>query len=434
MKYYCIGIKGAGMSTLACILHDLGNEVSGYDDSKEKKFTEEGLNKRNIKIFHEANELDKNTIVTFSKAFSEDHPEIKRVKKLGLKIMDYNKIIGKLTKKFNTIGISGTHGKTTTSFMLTEIFENTIGCNYFVGDGTGFANPDNENFILEADEFNKHFLAYYPTTAVITNIELDHVESYTGLKDIIRSFKTYGNRAKTIIACGDDKNIRSIKFKTKPEYYGFKSNNHLVARNIILGENGSSFDVYYKNEYFDHYDLKIYGEHMIQNALATILVSMKYGIKKKDIKKSLENYKGAKRRFKEERINNKIVIDDYAHHPTEISATIKAAKQKYPNKEVIAIFLPNTYSRTEALLDDFVSSLSTADKAYIMDIYSDRERQSDYPNVSSDIMIERIPNAEKIEIKSVKKLLDHDSAVYCFMSCTSIYIIMNKFKEILKEK
>lgn len=434
MKYYCIGIKGAGMSTLACILHDLGNEVSGYDDSKEKKFTEEGLNKRNIKIFHEANELDKNTIVTFSKAFSEDHPEIKRVKKLGLKIMDYNKIIGKLTKKFNTIGISGTHGKTTTSFMLTEIFENTIGCNYFVGDGTGFANPDNENFILEADEFNKHFLAYYPTTAVITNIELDHVESYTGLKDIIRSFKTYGNRAKTIIACGDDKNIRSIKFKTKPEYYGFKSNNHLVARNIILGENGSSFDVYYKNEYFDHYDLKIYGEHMIQNALATILVSMKYGIKKKDIKKSLENYKGAKRRFKEERINNKIVIDDYAHHPTEISATIKAAKQKYPNKEVIAIFLPNTYSRTEALLDDFVSSLSTADKAYIMDIYSDRERRSDYPNVSSDIMIERIPNAEKIEIKSVKKLLDHDSAVYCFMSCTSIYIIMNKFKEILKEK
>ena len=434
MKYYCIGIKGAGMSTLACILHDLGNEVSGYDDSKEKKFTEEGLNKRNIKIFHEANELDKNTIVTFSKAFSEDHPEIKRVKKLGLKIMDYNKIIGKLTKKFNTIGISGTHGKTTTSFMLTEIFENTIGCNYFVGDGTGFANPDNENFILEADEFNKHFLAYYPTTAVITNIELDHVESYTGLKDIIRSFKTYGNRAKTIIACGDDKNIRSIKFKTKPEYYGFKSNNHLVARNIILGENGSLFDVYYKNEYFDHYDLKIYGEHMIQNALATILVSMKYGIKKKDIKKSLENYKGAKRRFKEERINNKIVIDDYAHHPTEISATIKAAKQKYPNKEVIAIFLPNTYSRTEALLDDFVSSLSTADKAYIMDIYSDRERQSDYPNVSSDIMIERIPNAEKIEIKSVKKLLDHDSAVYCFMSCTSIYIIMNKFKEILKEK
>lgn len=434
MKYYCIGIKGAGMSTLACILHDLGNEVSGYDDSKEKKFTEEGLNKRNIKIFHEANELDKNTIVTFSKAFSEDHPEIKRVKKLGLKIMDYNKIIGKLTKKFNTIGISGTHGKTTTSFMLTEIFENTIGCNYFVGDGTGFANPDNENFILEADEFNKHFLAYYPTTAVITNIELDHVESYSGLKDIIRSFKTYGNRAKTIIACGDDQNIRSIKFKTRPEYYGFKSNNHLVARNVILGENGSSFDVYYKNEYFDHYDLKIYGEHMIQNALATILVSMKYGIKKKDIKKSLENYKGAKRRFKEERINNKIVIDDYAHHPTEISATIKAAKQKYPNKEVIAIFLPNTYSRTEALLDDFVSSLSTADKAYIMDIYSDRERQNDYPNVSSDIMIERIPNAEKIEIKSVKKLLDHDSAVYCFMSCTSIYIIMNKFKEILKEK
>ncbi len=422
------------MSTLACILHDLGNTVSGYDDSKEKKFTEEGLNKRGIKIFNEPHELAKDTIVTYSRAFKEDHPEIIRVKKLGLKVAEYNKLIGKLTKKFNTIGVSGTHGKTTTSFMLTEVFEKTVGCNYFVGDGTGFANPENENFILEADEFNKHFLAYHPTTAVITNIELDHVESYDGLKDIIRSFRTYGNRAKKIIACGDDKNIRSIKFKTRPEYYGFKSNNHLIARNIILGEEGSSFDVYYKGEYYDHYDLKIYGEHMILNALATILVSMKYNVNKKDIKKSLESYKGAKRRFKEEKINNKIIIDDYAHHPTEITATIKAAKQKYPNKEVIAIFLPNTYSRTEALLDDFVDSLNTADKAYIMDIYSDREKQSDYPNVSSDSLIKRVPNAEKIEIKSVKKLLNHSSAVYCFMSCTSIYIIMNKFKDILRDK
>lgn len=434
MKYYCIGIKGAGMSTLACILKDLGNTVSGYDDSKEPKFTEEGLNKRNIIIHYEATKLDNDTIVTYSKAFKEDHPEIQRIKKLGLKIKEYNQIIGDITEKFNTIGISGTHGKTTTSFLLSEILGNTVGCNYFVGDGTGFANPNNKIFVLEADEYNKHFLAYHPTTAVITNIELDHVESYNGIKDIVKSFKIYGNKAKTIIACGDDSNIRSIKFKTKPLYYGFNNNNDLVAKNIILGEKGVSFDAYFNGKFYDHYNLSMYGEHMILNSLAAILVSEKYGINKEDIKKHLSNFKGAKRRFKEEKINNQIIIDDYAHHPTEIIATLDAAKQKYPNKEIVAIFLPNTYSRTEALLEDFISSLSKANKAYIMDIYSDREKQDQYPKINSDLIIKKVPNSEKIDIKSVSKLLNHHNAVFCFMSCTNIYLIMNKFKDILKKK
>jgi len=251
MKYYCIGIKGAGMSTLANILHDLGNEVTGYDDVKEYKFTMEGLEKRNIEIFYDEHEIDKDTIVTYSKAFSSDHKEIKRVKELGLTIKDYNEVVGDITKMFTTIGVCGTHGKTTTSLMISNIFNNTLGCNYFVGDGTGHASKDNKFFVIESDEYNKHFLAYYPTIAVITNVELDHVECYPGgIEEIRETFKIFGNKANVVIACGDDANIRMIDFSSDTIYYGFDEDNDIVAKNVILDENGSKFDCYINNELY----------------------------------------------------------------------------------------------------------------------------------------------------------------------------------------
>ena len=431
MKYYCIGIKGAGMSTLANILSDLGNDVSGYDDSTYYKYTEEGLNKRNIKIYGPNNicNLDKDTIVTYSKAFSLDHPEIKRVKDLGLTIKEYNSVVGDITKMFDTIAISGTHGKTTTSLLLSNILSNTIGCNYFVGDGTGYANKDNKLFVIEADEFNRHFLAYYPKIAVITNIELDHTECYRDIDDIIQTFKTFSNKAELIVACGDDKNIRKINFEKEVIYYGFNENNDVVAKNIILDENGSSFDVYINNQLFDSYKLPLFGKHMILNALSCIVIANKYSVDKGLIKKYLNEFKGAKRRFKEDIINGYTIIDDYAHHPTEIEATIDAARQKYKDKKIIAIFLPNTYSRTEALKDDFIRVLKKADKAYIMDIHSDREDQSDYPQVSSDMLRKEVPNSERVSIDDVDKLLNHKDDVLCFMSCGNIYLILEEFKK-----
>ncbi len=432
MKYYCIGIKGSGMSTLAGLLYDLGNEVSGYDDSKEHKFTEEGLVKRGIPIYYEAHEMDPDTIVTFSRAFREDHKEIVRMKELGLTIKNYNEVIGDITKMFDTVGVSGTHGKTTTSLLISHIINSTIGCNYFVGDGTSHAAKENNIFVIESDEYNKHFLAYHPSIAIITNIELDHVECYNGLEDIINTFKTFGNKSNLVVACGDDKNIRKIKFDKKAIYYGFDDNNDVVAKNVELTKEGSNFDVYMNGEFYHHFELPLFGRHMILNALASIIVCNNYGISKEHIHDYMKDFKGAKRRFKEEAIGNIVTIDDYAHHPTEIKVTLEAARQKYPDKEIVAIFLPNTYSRTEALMDEFVEVLKLADKAYIMDIHCDREQSSDYPGVSSDTLIERVPNSEKVSLEDAEKLLKHKNSVMCFMSCTNIYVLLDKYKELLK--
>lgn len=432
MKYYCIGIKGSGMSTLAGLLYDLGNEVSGYDDSKEHKFTEEGLIKRGIPIYYEAHEMDPDTIVTFSRAFREDHKEIVRMRELGLTIKNYNEVIGDITKMFDTVGVSGTHGKTTTSLLISHIINSTIGCNYFVGDGTSHAAKENNIFVIESDEYNKHFLAYHPSIAIITNIELDHVECYNGLEDIINTFKTFGNKSNLVVACGDDLNIRKIKFDKKTIYYGFDDNNDVVAKNVELTKEGSNFDVYMNGEFYHHFELPLFGRHMILNALASIIVCNNYGISKKQIHDYMKDFKGAKRRFKEEVIGNIVTIDDYAHHPTEIKVTLEAARQKYPDKEIVAIFLPNTYSRTEALMDEFVDVLKLADKAYIMDIHCDREQSSDYPGVSSDTLIERVPNSEKVSLEDADKLLKHKNSVMCFMSCTNIYVLLDKYKELLK--
>lgn len=435
MKYYCIGIKGSGMATLAEILFDLGHEVSGYDDYKEHKFTQEGLDKRGIKIYYDStHDIPKDTIVTYSKAFSIDHPEIKRVKSLGLKIIAYNELLGKLSSEFKTIGVSGTHGKTTTSTMISHVLGETKGCNYFIGDGSGFADRKNELFTLESCEFNRHFLAYHPYYAIVTNIELEHTECYKDIDEIIKTFEEFANKAHYVIACGDDKNVRKMNLKNNVTYYGFDDCNDVVCKNVTLDENESKFDVYIKGELYGHFDIPLFGNHMILNALACITVCNMEGVDTEKIHSLLHTFKNAKRRFKEKKFGSVVTIDDYAHHPTEIRVTIESARQKYPNKEIVAVFLPNTYSRTKALMSDFISALKTADKAYVMDIHCDRERKEDYPGVSSDEIIKNVPNAEKISLDTVDKLLKHKNAAICFMSCTNIYELLDKYEALLLNK
>lgn len=434
MKYYLIGIKGTGMSALAQILYDLGNEVVGYDDTKYYKFTEEGLQSRGIKIYTDSNHaLDKDMIVTYSKAFSLDHKEIKRVKEAGLVMKDYNEVMGDVSKLFKTISVCGTHGKTTTSSLIKHVLTPVKGCNYFIGDGEGLANKNNELFVLESCEYKKNFLSYHPTYAVLTNIELEHVECFDGLEDEIKTFEEFVNKAEFIVACGDDENILKIKTNKEIVYYGFDNSNDIYATNVELNDNGSCFDVYMNNRFYGHFEVPLFGRHMVLNTLACIAICHKEGISKDTIHDLLQTFINAKRRFKEYKYEDVIIVDDYAHHPTELRVTLESARQKYPDKEIVGVFLPNTYSRTEALLDDFAFVLSKADKAYVMDISCDREKAEDYNNISSDDLLVKIPNAEKISVETVDKLLKHKNAVICFMSCANIYIIIDAFKKLLGE-
>lgn len=422
MKYYCLGIKGAGMATLANILYDLGNEVEGYDDVVDHKFTEEGLDKRGIKIYHDnEHHLDKNMILTHSVALKEDHREIVRAKEAGLQIKKYNEILGDITNMFESICISGTHGKTTTSTMITQILNTVYNVNYFIGDGTGYADKNNKYFVIESDEFNRHFLAYHPSYTVITNIELEHTEIYKDIEDIRNTFELFANKTKNVVvACGDNENIRMLKINPKTIFYGFNEDNDVCAKNITLNENGSEFDLYVNKELKGHFHLPLFGKHMVLNALAAITICNLIGLSYEQINEALAHFHNAKRRFAIENVKDNVVIDDYAHHPTEIKVTLEAARQKYPNKELVALFKPNTYSRTQKFYKEFADALNIADKVYLTEIDCNREKKEEYGNVTSKVIFDLLNNGEMINENETDKLLKHKNAVICFMSCASI--------------
>jgi UDP-N-acetylmuramate--alanine ligase len=438
MKFYFIGIKGSGMSSLAEILYDLGYQITGYDDDPKHKYTEDKLIDRGIQIYNDNSFELTNEMVVYSPAIRSDHPELVRAKSLGLKCYLYNEMLGELSKIYETIAICGCHGKTTTTALLSHVLNDTkgaLGANYLVGDGTGHADKNNKYFVVEACEFKRHFLYYYPKYIIMTNIEYDHVDYYKDIEDVKSAFKEFSTHAdKLIIACGDDLNIRSLNIEKEVIYYGFNDNNDVIAKNVNLTKDGSSFDVYMKGEFLGHFDLSIFGKHMILNTLAVITISHIYNLDMNEVSNTIKEFKGANRRFKEKVFGNIVTIDDYAHHSTELRVTIESARQKYPDKEIVAIYLPNTYSRTKILYKDEAESLNKADKAYVMDIKADREYAEDYPGVSSDLIINLLKNGEKISMETVAKLLQHKNSVLIFMSCTSIYQLQEKYEELIGEK
>lgn len=422
------------MSTLAQILADLGNTVSGYDDAKDYKFTQKGLDERKIPIYYDNNHnIDKDTIVTYSVALTQDHKELQRVKSLGLTIKKYNEIIGDIVDMFDTIGVSGTHGKTTTSSLIKHILEQSIGqCNYFIGAGDGHASKDNKYFVLESDEFNRHFLAYNPKYSIITNIEKEHLEIYKDIDDIRSTFEKFANQTKElVVACGDNKEIKKINFKTKVLYYGFNNDNDIIIKNPVLNELGSSFDIFINNTLYGHFDIPLYGKHMILNAVAATIICKNLGIEQEKIQAAFKTFQNAQRRFAIEKIKDTIIIDDYAHHPTEIKVTLEGVKQKFPDKKIVVVFKPNTYSRTKDFTNEFIDSLSIADKVFLTEIDSNREKQEDYPGITSSIITNKIEGGEIISEETIKKLEPYKKEVVCFMGCASVAHLISEFKKIL---
>ena len=433
--YYFIGIKGSGMASLATILSDLGYQVEGSDIEKHF-FTEEGLLQRNIKInkYDESNIKEGLTIVKGA-SIKEDNIELIKARKLNLEILEYNEMVGKLTDMFKTICICGCHGKTTTTTMLEQGLGLSLKMNYLIGDGTGYANKENKFFALESCEYQRHFLKYNPYYTIITNVDLDHVDYYKDLEDIKDAYSEFANKTKKmVIACGDDQNTRDLKINKDIIYYGINDNNDVIAKNILYKDNGTSFDVVINNKLYYHYDLPIYGLHQVLDFLSVVTVSYWENIKGNILQENLANFTGAKRRFHITKINNNIIIDDYAHHPNEVKATINSVKQKYPDKKIVVIFQPHTFSRTKAFYKDFIKIFKKADYTYLLDIFPARERQEDYPDITSKIICEKLENSDIINISDAKILSKYDNTCFVFMSPNDISKLEDDLKELLKNK
>lgn len=420
------------MAALASILYDLGNEVIGYDDMIDHAYTEGPLQERNILIVHEPIELDPQTIVVSSAAIREEHPEIQRIRALGLQEYPYQEMLGKLTREHHTIAISGTHGKTTITSMLASIFSDA---SYFIGDGTGKGSQENKYFIIEACEYNRHFLSYQPSVLVVSNIDLEHVECYRDMDDLKDTFTELINKTSDkVIVCGDDFQIKSLKTNKNLIYYGLDETNDIYIKNKVVSEDGVSFDVYIYDAFYDHFTITLFGEHNLLNCLAVIMVSYLEGVPVEVIKERLQHFQGAKRRFKETKFDGIITIDDYAHHPTEIKATIGAVREKYPDQKLIAIFRPNTYSRTQRFYQEFAEALNLADYAYVTPIYDDRERKEEYEGVTSDLILEQLRDGELLLDEDIAKVLEQGNGVYLFMSCKNIYLLKEKMEELIHER
>ncbi len=436
MKYYLIGIKGSGMSALALILNDLGYSVVGYDDEDSYQFTEDKLKERNIKIYTSDNdEMDENTVVVRSTAIKEDHPQIVKANKLNLKIYEYNEMVGKLSNMFESITVAGCHGKTTTTSLLAHVLKNICGCNYLIGDGNGYASKENKKFVLEACEYYRHFLVYEPEYAIITNIDLDHVDYYKNMDDVIDAYREYANNAKKmVIACGDDPYTHSLYVNTPIFYYGIEDDNDIIAKNIEYTKDGTKFDVFVEDNYYGYFEIPLYGKHMLLDSLAVIGVCYYERIDAKELAKNLKTFKGAERRFDEIVLGSNVVIDDYAHHPAEVKAIIKGVKQKYPDKRIVTIFQPHTFSRTKEFYEDIAAALNLSDYSYVLDIFPARERKEDFPDITSNKIIELLDHGESINDLESSKLYDYNNTVFLFMSPKEIKKIKQDLLLKLTEK
>ncbi|KYH14229.1 UDP-N-acetylmuramate--L-alanine ligase [Staphylococcus kloosii] len=426
--YHFVGIKGAGMSSLAQIMHDLGNEVQG-SDIESYVFTEVALKNKGIKILpFDANNIEEDMVVVQGNAFPDTHEEIVRAHELKLDVIRYHNFLGHVIDQYTSVAVTGAHGKTSTTGLLSHVMNGDKKTSFLIGDGTGLGIPASEYFAFEACEYKRHFLSYHPDYAIMTNIDFDHPDYFKDIDDVVSAFQEMShNVKKAIIAWGDDPHLRGIQANVPVYYYGFSTNDDVYADNIQISEKGTQFDVYINNKFFDTFLSPQYGDHNILNALSVITISYLEELDIDNIKEALETFGGVKRRFNETKVVNQVLVDDYAHHPREISATIETARKKYPNKEVIAVFQPHTFSRTKAFLQEFADCLSKADHTFLCEIFGSIRENSG--NLTIQDLLKRIDGAQLIDEDSVNLLEQYSDAVVLFMGAGDIQKIQRAYME-----
>ncbi|HAV52799.1 MAG TPA: UDP-N-acetylmuramate--L-alanine ligase [Leuconostoc mesenteroides] len=419
--YHFVGIKGSGMSSLALVLHEQGLPVQGADIEKYF-FTQRDLEKANIKILpFDAENVQPGMTIIAGNAFPDTHEEIQRAKELGLEVVRYHDFIGDFIQNYTSIAVTGSHGKTSTTGLLSHMLTGIRPTSYLIGDGTGHGDPEAEFFAFEACEYRRHFLAYSPDYVIMTNIDFDHPDYYTGIEDVTSAFADFANNVKkAIFAWGDDEHLRSLKPSADVYYYGVNpERDDFVATNIHKSTQGSHFDVVFRGKDLGEFAVPLFGQHGILNALAVIAVSYMEEVDLDLTSQYLLTYQGVKRRFSEKQIADITVIDDYAHHPTEITATLDLARQKYPNKKIIAIFQPHTFSRVIAYKDEFASSLEAADQVYLANIFGSAREQAG-TITSKDLGSEISKFGGIIEENDMSLLMPYENAVMVFMGAGDI--------------
>ena len=417
--YHFVGIKGSGMSSLAQIMHDLGHEVQG-SDIETYVFTEVALRNKGITILpFDANNIKEDMVIIQGNAFPDSHEEIVKAHQLKLDVIRYHDFLGHVINQYTSVAVTGAHGKTSTTGLLSHVMNGDKKTSFLIGDGTGMGLPGSDYFAFEACEYRRHFLSYDPDYAIMTNIDFDHPDYFKDVDDVFDAFQEMAhNVKKAIIAWGDDEYLRKLEADVPIYYYGFNETDDVYAKNIQITEQGSQFDVYINGEFYGQFLSPQYGDHNILNTLAVVTISYLEKMNIDNIKEALETFGGVKRRFNETKVSNQVLVDDYAHHPREINATIETARKKYPQKEVIAVFQPHTFSRTQAFLEEFATSLSAADHVFLCEIFgSIRENTGE---LTIQDLINRIDGSALIDESGIDVLEKFENAVILFMGAGDI--------------
>ena len=423
-RIHMIGIGGSGMCPLAEILHSKGYILTGSDNNESDPLKR--VKNLGVKVFmgHNPENVEDAELVVYSAAISKDNPELKRADELGIPTMERSHLLGALTRKFdNVIGVCGTHGKTSVTSMITQILilnkcdpTAVIGGKLPLINSNGIAGKS-QTMVCESCEFVDTFLQLSPDITVLLNIDNDHLDYFETMENMARSFTKFVSMGKVCYVNGDDElavkacdeaNVRKITF-------GLESSNDFYADNIQKGKFGFSFEVYKKGEKIINLELHIPGHHNVLNALSAFAVAYDMGIAPDGIKDALEKFTGAGRRFEFlGEYNGWCLADDYAHHPTEITATLTAAKNLSYNN-VIAVFQPFTFSRTALLKDEFIKALSIADKVILTSIMGSREVNT--WGISSEDIAKELKNAvivdgfENIADKIIETAKENDIVI-----------------------
>jgi UDP-N-acetylmuramate--alanine ligase len=411
LHIHLVGIGGIGLSAIARVLHGWGYLVSGSDQQSTpltEALAAEGIT---VSRGHSAAHVEGADLVIISSAIREDNPEVLKAQRQGLPVVKREQFLGELTAGKMTIAVAGTHGKTTTSAMIAWILSQAgLDPTFIVGGvlqnlGTNARAGRGLHFVIEADEYDRAFLGLHPAVAVLTALEHDHPDCYPTLEEMKSAFSAFVGQVDvggTLVVCGEDPGSRELAKQAldegrRLETFGLDSTWNWWAEGVRLG-NSAGFEVWRKDRQLGLCALQIPGRHNVLNALAALAASHQVGVEFGVAAAALTRFRGTERRFEVKgTVAGVTVVDDYAHHPTEIEATLSAARLKYPGMQIWAVFQPHTYSRTAALMDEFAAAFGGADHVLVTGIYAARE--SETLGVSGSDVVKRMdhPDARYVE-------------------------------------